>query len=157
MTVIIRKQKVKHMGYPDQSKVEMHLKNNGWAQYVMGSIEKGVDTGKINKALDQAKARILQYGAIDEDRGVISSRFTPINSQDPQLQELRNLEVAKVLLSCKGSDARYFYSKLSSAMDGKTPTGHRTVAGQHMLRDQNAEKDQKRPRDKFTVTTKIMM
>ena len=151
MTVIIRKQKVKHMGYGDKAKVETHIKSNDWAQYVIDGLDKGVSPEKISKTLGQITERALS--SVDD----ISSRFTAMSTQAPELIELQKIEVARAVFNCRSSNAENFYSKVSMAIDGVSPTGNRTSFGKSMLQAQNAEKGQKKPLDKFTITTKLKM
>lgn len=139
------------MGYGDKAKVETHLKSNDWAQFVMSSLDKGVTPEKISKTLGQATERALS--SVDD----ISSRFTAMSTQAPELIELQKVEVARAVFNGRSSDAESFYSKVSKAIDGVSPTGNRTSFGQYMLQAKNAEKGQKRPKDKFTVTTKLKM
>lgn len=121
------------MAVSNKAKVEAHLKRNQYAQMVMKAMEAGESDEKISKRLTDANNRIMKYGAINEQEGKISSRFVPKEATPEQIQELRDIEVARKLHSVAGHSEEWTYKELNNAIDGvladgTTPTTSKQIA-----------------------------
>ena len=142
------------MAHRDKAKVEAHLRTNPYAQTVVKALEAGESDAKIGKRLDDAHGRIMQYGQVNEAKGTISSRFIPKDASQEDLNALRQIEVARKLHNVSGRDSDWFYSQLSTAIDGKLPSGDPSFSTT-LMRQSAAAKKADKPRERVSISFKM--